>query len=296
MEFDDLRIFVAVVNAGSFTAAADQQMLSKQYVSRRMIALEARLGVRLLVRNTRRLTVTESGHDLLARARRILAEIDDTEQALSARSGELRGVLRISAPMSFGTSYLSPLLVEFLGRHPALRLQVELSDSRVDLIAGGFDLALRIGELADSTLIARGLGQVRLVACCSPGYRDGCGVPFTPADLGRHACLMYGREERVGWEFMVDGARRTFDVQGPLLTNNGEVARDAALAGLGIALLPYFIAAGPLATGALVPVLETYIPPPMRLSALYPQHREGSIAVRGLLDFLEERCRETRLV
>jgi DNA-binding transcriptional LysR family regulator len=293
MELDDLRIFVATVDAGSFTAAADKLMLSKQYVSRRMIALETALGVRLLIRNTRKLAVTESGQDFYTRAHRILAEVSDAEEAMSTRRNELRGVLRLSAPMSFGISYLSPLLAEFLVAHPALRLQTELSDKRIDLIGGGFDLALRIGKLGDSTLIARRLGHLRMAACCSPAYRDGCGVPFVPADLSRHACLLYGDDERHGWEFVVDGKAQVFDVNGPLLSNNGELLRDAALAGLGIAYQPHFIVGPALARGELVQVLGAFMPPPLRLNAVYPQHRQGSVAIRVLLDFLEARCRET---
>lgn len=180
MQFDDLRIFVATVEAGSFTGAADKLLLSKQFVSRRVMALEASLGVRLLVRNTRKLAVTELGHELHARATRILADIAETEEAMSARRGDLRGTLKISAPMSFGIAHLSPLIAEFLVRHPAVRLHVELSDRHVDLIGEGFDLALRIGALPDSTLIARRLGELRMVACCSPPIAASTARPRRP--------------------------------------------------------------------------------------------------------------------
>ncbi len=292
MQFDDLRIFVATVEAGSFTGAADKLLLSKQFVSRRVMALEASLGVRLLVRNTRKLAVTELGHELHARATRILADIAETEEAMSARRGDLRGTLKISAPMSFGIAHLSPLIAEFLVRHPAVRLHVELSDRHVDLIGEGFDLALRIGALPDSTLIARRLGELRMVACCSPAYRRKHGAPATPADLHGRACLLYGQEGRTGWEFMIDGARRTFEVQGALLANNGDVVRDAAVAGLGIALLPHFIVAHALDTDRHVAVLEPFAQAPLPINAVYPQHRQDMAACRTFLGFIEERLRE----
>ncbi|AOJ07542.1 LysR family transcriptional regulator [Burkholderia mayonis] len=292
MQFDDLRIFVATVEAGSFTGAADKLLLSKQFVSRRVMALEASLGVRLLVRNTRKLAVTELGQEFHSRATRILAEIADTEEAMSARRRDLRGTLKLSAPMSFGITHLSPLIAEFLVQHPAVRLHLELSDRHVDLIGEGFDLALRIGALPDSTLIARRLGELRMVACCGPAYRRSRGAPATPADLHRHTCLLYGQEGRTGWEFVIDGARRTFEVQGALLANNGDVIRDAAVAGLGIALLPHFIVAPALDAGTLVTVLEPFAQSPLPVNAVYPQHRQDMAACRVFLGFIEERLRK----
>ncbi|MGU7772686.1 LysR substrate-binding domain-containing protein [Burkholderia sp. MR1-5-21] len=289
MELGDLRIFVATVDAGSFTAAADQLMLSKQFVSRRTMALEAALGVRLLLRNTRNLAVTESGHEFYARAQRILAEVADAEQAMSVRSTELHGSLKISAPLSFGITHLSPLIAEFLAAHPAVRLNLDLTDRRVDLIGEGFDFALRIGPLEDSTLVARPLGEWRMVACCSPAYLRAHGAPASPADLVGHTCLLYGHERRVGWEFRIGGASRTFDVQGPLVANNGEVVRDAAIAGLGIARLPHFIVGDALGSGALVPVLDAYEPAPLKLNAVFPQHREGFVTLRTFIGFVAER-------
>ncbi|WP_186127340.1 LysR family transcriptional regulator [Burkholderia gladioli] len=289
MQLDDLRIFLATVDAGSFTGAADKLLLSKQFVSRRMAALEAALHVRLLNRNTRKLAVTESGQAFYLHAQRILAEVAQAEEAMSARRTELHGSLKISAPMSFGMSHLSPLLAEFLAAHPAVRLEVELSDRRVDLIGEGFDLALRIGQLADSTLVARTLGTLRMIACCSPAYRRSHGEPAAPAELHRHACLLYGQESRDGWEFETPEGRRAYAVQGPLIANNGDVVRDAAIAGLGVAMLPQFIVGPAIASGALVTILAAHATPPLRLSAVYPQHRQGSTAIRTLFAFLEER-------
>ncbi len=285
MQLDDMRIFVATVEAGNFTAAANRLRLSKQFVSRRVAALEASLGVRLLVRNTRKLAVTDLGHEFHERARRILGEVADAEQAMSARRSEPRGLLKLSAPMSFGMAHLSPLVAEFLRAHPDVRFDVDFSDRIVDVVGEGFDMALRIGRLADSTLIGHKLADIRMIACCSPGYGRRHRAPATPDELAAHACLVYGQEGRASWEF----TSGTIDVHGPLRANNGEVIRDAAVAGLGIALLPEFIVADALAGGRLVPVLADAMPPPNALHALYPQHREGSVTIRALTQFLRAR-------
>jgi len=294
MQLEDMRIFVATVDARSFTAAANRLQLSKQFVSRRVAALEDSLGARLLVRNTRKLAVTDLGYEFYERARRILAEVSDAEQAMSARRAEPRGLLRVSVPMSFGMIHLSPLVAEFLRAHPDVRFDLQLSDRVADVVGEGFDMAVRIGTLADSTLVAQKLGEVRLVACCSPGYKRRRRAPATPADLERHACLLYGEEGRSGWEFVVDDARRMFDVRGPLRVNNGEVIRDAAIAGLGIARLPEFIVADALASGKLVEVLEDYSSSSFALYVVYPQHRQSSVTIRAFTQFLRERL-EKRL-
>jgi len=289
VQLDDMRIFVATVEAGNFTAAANKLQLSKQFVSRRVMALEASLGVRLLVRNTRKLAVTDLGYELCERARRILGEVADAEQAMSSRRAEPRGLLKVSAPMSFGMVHLSPLVAGFVQVNPDVHFDVELSDRWVDIVGEGFDMALRIGTLADSTLIAHRLAVFRMVACCSPGYRRRRGAPAEPADLQRHACLLYGEEARAGWEFIVDGVPKTFNVRGPLRANNGEVIRDAAVAGLGIALLPEFIVHDALQRGALVSVLEPHVPPPLTLYAVYPHHRQSSVTIRAFVTFLSQR-------
>ncbi|NLP59821.1 LysR family transcriptional regulator [Paraburkholderia sacchari] len=289
MQLDDMRIFVSAVEAGSFTAAANRLRLSKQFVSRRVAALEADLGARLLVRNTRKLAATDLGQEFHERAKRILAEVADTEQAMSARRSEPRGLLKVSAPMSFGMAHLSPLVAEFLRAHPDVHFDMDLSDRNVDVIGEGFDMALRIGRLADSTLIAQKLIEVRMIACCSPGYRRRHRVLQTPADLAQHACLPYGQQGRASWDFMIDGVRTPFEVHGPLRANNGEVLRDAAVAGLGICYLPDFIVAGSVDAGLLVEVLETFMPPPNGLHALYPKHREASVTIRAFTQFLRER-------
>lgn len=289
MQIEDLRIYIAVIHAGNFTAAAEPLMLSKQYVSRRMAALEASLGVRLLIRNTRKLSVTDAGLLFAQHAQRILDEIQEAELAVSEQQQALRGTFRINLPMSFGMSHLSPLIAEFLSHHPALQFQIELADRYVDVIGEGVDMAIRIGTLADSTLIARPLGELKRVICCSHDYLKRAGTPQHPDELLQHACLRYGREGQNGWELQVNGKAKWLAVQGPMVSNNGEVLRDAALAGLGLVLLPAFIVESALQRGELVTVLDGCQPPPLSLNAVYPQHRQRSEVNRQLLAFLQTR-------
>lgn len=289
MQIEDLRIYVAVIQAGNFTAAAEQLMLSKQYVSRRIAALEASLDARLLNRNTRKLSVTDNGQVFAQHAQRILDDIQEAERAVSGQSQALQGSFRLSVPMSFGISHLSPFIAEFLSLHPGLQLQVELADRYVDLVGEGFDMAIRIGTLPDSSLIAKRLGEFRRVICASPAYIQGAGAPREPDDLLNHACLRYGRESQTGWELFKDEQRKVVAVQGPMVSNNGEMLRDAAMAGLGLILLPEFIVAPALASGELMTVLETWKPASLNLNALYPQHRQRSEVNRVFMAFLQEK-------
>ncbi|HYS67847.1 MAG TPA: LysR family transcriptional regulator [Paraburkholderia sp.] len=288
MQLDDMRIFVATADAHNFTAAAKRLTLSKQFVSRRVMALEEALGVQLLIRNTRKLAVTELGQEFYERAKRILGEVEDAEQAMSLRRAGPRGLLRVSAPMSFGMTHLSPLVAMFLREHGDVRFDMELSDRTVDVVGEGFDMAIRIGTLADSTLIAQKLVDVRMVACCSPGYVRRRGAPAVPADLQRHACLLYGHGGAVNWEFVVDGGQKSVEVHGPLRANNGELIRDAAVAGLGIVRLPDFIVADALKSGKLVTVLEEFLPGAASVYAVYPQHRQSSLTIRAFVEFLRK--------
>ncbi len=292
MQLDDMRIFVATVDAHNFTAAAKRLALSKQFVSRRVMALEEALGVQLLIRNTRKLAVTELGQEFYERARRILGEVEDAEQAMSLRRAGPRGLLRVSAPMSFGMMHLSPLVASFLREHGDVRFDMELSDRTVDVVGEGFDMAIRIGTLPDSTLIAQKLVDVRMVACCSPGYVRRRGAPVVPADLARHSCLLYGHGGAVSWDFVVDGVLKGVEVHGPLRANNGELVRDAAVAGLGIVRLPDFIVADALNSGLLVTVLEEFLPSAATVYAVYPQHRQSSVTIRVFVEFLREHLRK----
>ncbi|HEY4298542.1 MAG TPA: LysR family transcriptional regulator [Paraburkholderia sp.] len=292
MQLDDMRIFVATVDAHNFTAAANRLSLSKQFVSRRVMALEEALGVQLLIRNTRKLAVTDLGEEFYGRAKRILGEVEDAEQAMSLRRAGPRGLLRVSAPMSFGMMHLSPLVAMFLREHGDVRFDMELSDRTVDVVGEGFDMAIRIGTLPDSTLVAQKLVDVRVVACCSPAYLKRRGAPAVPADLQRHSCLLYGHGGAVSWDFVVDGVVKGVDVHGPLRANNGDLIRDAAVAGLGIVRLPDFIVADALRSGQLVPVLEAFQPGATSVYAVYPQHRQSSVTIRAFVEFLRKHLKK----
>ncbi|MFC7776247.1 MULTISPECIES: LysR family transcriptional regulator [Pantoea] len=289
MQIEDLRIYVAVIKAGNFTAAAEQLMLSKQYVSRRIAALEESLGARLLNRNTRKLSVTDNGQLFAQHAQRILDDVQEAELAVSGRRQVLQGSFRLSVPMSFGISHLSPFIAEFLSQHSGLQFQVELADRHVDMVGEGFDMAIRIGTLPDSSLIARRLGEFRRVICGSPSYLQGAGAPRTPEELSEHLCLRYGRESQTGWELFNGDQRKVISVHGPMVSNNGEMLRDAAVAGLGLIMLPEFIVAPALASGELVKVLEEWQPTSLHLNALYPQHRQRSEINRVFMTFLQQK-------
>lgn len=285
---EDMQIFVSTVEAGSFTAASDKLGLSKQFVSRRVMALEERLGVRLINRTTRRLAITEVGRAYFERAVKIIEDVADAERAVSSQGAVPRGTLRVTAPMSFGTLHLGGVLPRFLRQHPQVHIELDLNDRFVDLIAEGYDMAVRIGALADSSLVARPLAAVRTVTCCSPAYLHGRRAPRTPAELSDHDCVLYGHGKGVEWRFEVEGRPVTALVAGCLRVNNGEVARDAALAGLGIARLPTFIVGDALRDGRLVTILDAFEPAPAAVYAVYPHHRQSFLAIRAFIDFLRD--------
>ncbi|MFP3368394.1 MULTISPECIES: LysR family transcriptional regulator [unclassified Pseudomonas] len=287
--YEDMRIFAQVLEAGSFTAAADRLGMSKQSVSRRLMQLEERLGVRLLNRSTRRLDATPLGQHYYQSALRLLGEVQQVEHDISGQAQALRGTLRLSAPLSFAMSHLGCLLTEFLQLHPQVDVEVDLSDRAVDLIGEGYDLALRIGALEDSSLIARRIASVERVYCASPAYLQARGVPLTPEDLAGHDCLPYGHSRQVQWQFRQGGKAQAIQVTGRMRANNGELLRDAAIAGMGVTYLPTFIVGQALADGRLVNVLEEWTPPALQLSAVYPQHRQVARPVQGFVSFLRER-------
>ncbi|EPL06667.1 LysR family transcriptional regulator [Pseudomonas sp. CF161] len=286
--FEDMRIFCQVMDSGSFTAAADKLGLSKQFVSRRLMQLEERLGVRLLNRSTRRLDVTPLGQSYYESALRLLGEVEEVEQGIAGQNSEPRGTLRLSAPLSFALAHLGCLLPLFLQRYPQVSVEVDLSDRPVDLLSEGYDLVLRIGVLEDSTLIARRIATIKRVYCASPGYLASRGVPQHPEQLSGHDCLPYGHGRQVQWRFQVKGKAMNINVGGRMRVNNGELLKDAAVADLGITYLPTFIVGQALQDGRLVRVLEDFEPEPLTLSAVYPQHRQGSRPVQALIEFLRE--------
>lgn len=289
--YEDMRIFCQVMDSGSFTAAAEQLGLSKQFVSRRLMQLEQRLGVRLLNRSTRRLDVTPLGQTYYESALRLLSEVEHMEQGIAGQTSELRGIIRLSAPLSFAITHLGELLPEFLQLNRNVTVEVDLSDRAVDLLSEGYDLALRIGVLEDSTLIARRLSSIARVYCASPTYLAERGIPLTPEALHSHDCLPYGHGRQVQWHFVVQGKAVSVNVTGRMRVNNGELLKDAAIAGMGITYLPTFIVQPALQAGHLVPVLADVCPEPLQLSAVYPQHRQGARPVQALIEFLRERLR-----
>jgi len=286
-----MEAFVRVAETGSFSAAARRLGVSKSLVSRQIAALEGELGARLFNRTTRSLTLTEEGRGYQTQLVRILGDIEAANAAVSHLQVTPRGRLRVNAPMSFGTLHLAPAVRDFLDRYPEVDLDLVLNDRFVDLIEEGFDLALRIGRLADSSLVARKLAPMRLVVCGSPAYLARHGTPARPADLKRHRCLAYsGNALHDEWRFREpDGGETAIGIEGRLRVNNGDVLRVAALQGLGLVNLPSFIVGGDLQAGALVSVLSEYAPPEAGIHAIYPQGRHLSPKVRALVDFLAAR-------
>ncbi|MEH6801205.1 MAG: LysR family transcriptional regulator [Halopseudomonas sabulinigri] len=287
-QLEDMQLFVSVLEFGSFTAAAGELGLSKQFVSRRVAALEARLGVRLINRSTRKLNATVLGQSYFERARRILQDVAETDMLVSEQGASPRGALRLSAPMSFGTLHLSTLLPDFMRLYPDVSIELDLSDRTVDLLGEGYDMAIRIGALADSTLIARQLAAMDMVTCASPAYLEAHPAPQTPADLRQHECMLYGHSKTVEWRYWIDGRSQAVAVQGRYRVNNGELVRDAAIAGLGLTMLPAFIVSEALARGDLATVLNSYQLPTTKVYAVYPQHRQSSLLVQGLVDYLRD--------
>ncbi|MDF7796342.1 LysR family transcriptional regulator [Pseudomonas syringae] len=287
--FEDMRMFCQVMESGSLTAASDKLGLSKQFVSRRLIQLEERLGVRLLNRSTRRLDVTPLGQSYYESALRLLAELEQVEQGITGQNNEPRGTLRVSAPLSFAVTHLACLLPLFLQRYREVAVEVDLSDRPVDVISEGYDVVLRIGVLEDSSLIARRIASIDRVYCASPAYLAERGTPQKPEDLHTHDCLPYGHSRQAQWRFQGQDKPLTLNVSGRMRANNGELLRESAIAGLGITYLPTFIVGAALREGRLVRVLDDLRPEPLTLSAVYPQHRQASRPVQAFIEFLRER-------
>ncbi|MBI4183934.1 MAG: LysR family transcriptional regulator [Proteobacteria bacterium] len=282
-----MQLFVRVVEAESFSAAATQVSMSKSAVSKHVQRLEDHLDVRLLNRTTRRLSLTETGRDYYQRCKRILAEVEEAELSVSHLHSQPKGLLRVNAPMSFGVLHVTPLIPDFMARYPALGVDLALNDRYVDLVEEGYDVAVRIGQLADSSLIARRLAPARAAVCASPAYLARHGRPARPEDLKAHNCLGYAYfSSGDEWRFRVGGRMLTVRIAGNFRANNGEVLREAAVRGLGLALLPTFICGRDLKSGALEAVLREAMPEPRGIFAVYPQGRYLSAKIRAFVDFL----------
>jgi DNA-binding transcriptional LysR family regulator len=287
---EEMVAFLRTAEAQSFTAAAQRLGLSKSMVSQRVADLELRLGVRLLNRTTRRLSLTEAGQSFLEGAGRALREVEEAEEAAGRHGSALHGTLRIAAPLSFALLHLRPAMLEFMTTHPQLEVYLDMDDRIVDLIQGGYDMALRIGRLPDSSLIARRLAPSRTVVCASPAYLIERGRPDHPAQLSGHECLLYtGAARSDSWSFRIDGQWVSIPVSGRLHANNGDLLLSAAIAGVGIALLPSFIVGAALERGELTCLLEGFATPDGAIHAVYPPSRQVPQRVRAFSDFLGER-------
>lgn len=285
-----MKVFAAVVDSGSFSAAADRLDISRAMASKYVSHLEEHLGTRLLQRTTRKLTLTETGSVYYERCAQILADVAAAEEGAVHLSEAPRGTLRLTVPVSFGLLHMGPLIAEFLKRYPDVRIDVLLVDRRVDLIEEGLDLAVRIGALAESGLIAKRLGSDRIAICGAPDYLERRGAPEKPADLARHNCLTYsyatsGDEWRMTGP---DGALHTVRVAGSLRASNGDMAKLAALEGVGLIRQPLFLIGDALRAGRLVEVLADYHSEQLGIYAVYPSRKHLSAKVRVFVDFLTE--------
>lgn len=258
VDLEDVKALLAVAEAGGFSRAAEQMSVSKSVVSRRVSRLEQDLGARLLTRSNRGVVMTEAGEALRSRARQAFDELDEALGEAAQHEGELAGLLRVTAPISFGAAHLSALVAEFMIAHPKLSLDISYSDRQVDILAERFDVAVRMGTLIDSTLVARRIAPLRVAVLASPGYLAAHGTPQRPRDLSAHECIVYSVPDGDLWRFR-DGERLTsVRIAGRLRSDNSEAMREAAIAGVGIAGLPTFMLGNAVATGALVPLLTAF--------------------------------------
>lgn len=285
-----LRAFAKVVELGSFSEAGRALRLSRSAISKYINDLENELGVQLLNRTTRQVSPTENGQVYFERAIGVLSDLDAADQAVTHLQATPRGLLRVNAPMSFGTLQLGPAIADFMERYPELRIQLVLSDAQVDPIQEGLDVTLRIADLESSSLIARKIMPVDRVVCASPDYFERHGTPKHPSDLRDHNCLTYGFLSTGNqWKLTGKDGDHWIQPQWTLCVNNAEVLRDAAINGRGVAVLPVFIASDALRDGRLQTCLADYHPPELALYAIYPPTQHLAVKVRLFIDFLVER-------
>jgi DNA-binding transcriptional LysR family regulator len=289
-KLNSIRAFAKVVQHGSFAAAARELQLSRSAVSKYVIDLEQELGVQLLVRTTRSASPTENGQAYYERCAAILADLEEADTIVTRLQAEPRGILRVNAPMSFGTLHLGGALADFMERYPELQIQLILSDQQIDPVQEGFDVTLRIADLPSSSLIARKIAPAPRVICAAPSYLERRGTPRHPNDLRDHDCLAYGHlATGKQWKLSGPDGDHWIHIPWTLCTNNAEVLRDAAVAGRGIALLPTFIAEADLQRRSLRSILADYQAPEIAIYAIYPETRHMSVKVRVFIDFLIER-------
>ena len=284
-ELDDIRIFAEVVETGSLTGAGARLGLSKSVVSRRLARLEDALGMPLVARTTRGLSLTEAGSDFRPHAERMIAEMQSARDTLS-RQGEATGRLRLSAPLSFGTTHLAPMIAELALRNPRLAIDTSYTDRHVDLVGEGYDAAVRLGTLADSSLIARRIAPVAARLVASPAYLARAGVPRTPADLAGHESVPHNDQV---WVFVRDDRRETFRPRGRFTSDSGQAELAAVVAGLGVAVMPEFLVGPAVGRGELVTLLDDYEIPRAGIYVVRPPPAEPvPMKVRVLVDLMVE--------
>jgi DNA-binding transcriptional LysR family regulator len=289
----ELSVFTAVVDAGSFVGAAEPLRMSKAAVSRYVDALEQRLGVRLLQRTTRRLSLTDEGRLFYQRAKNVLAALDDAESEVASRKHEASGLIRVNVPLSFGVAHLAPLWGAFMEANPKVDLDITLNDRTVDLVDEGYDLAVRINVMPNSMLVSRKLVSTRMKLCASPGYLKRHGVPSHPKDLTKHRVIAYtnwsGRDE---WSFDGPDGHITVQTNARVYTNNGDTCCGIALQDGGIVLQPSFMLDAHLRRGDLVELMPEYRAIELGVYAVYATRKQLSLKVRRLIDFLVDAFRD----
>lgn len=290
-QFKQIATFVNVVQRGSLSAAARHEGIAPAMVSRRIDALETRLGVKLLQRTTRRVTLTPEGSAFVEDCQRILRDLEDAESAVAARGVEASGHLRVTAPAGFGRKFVAPLLARFARLHPKVSVALDLSDRICDLLTEGFDCAIRFGEEADSSLTRIALGESRRMVVAAPAYLRRVGAPAHPRELIEHACLTLGDAAAAAptrsWQFIDDGQTQGVRLSGPLSCNDGAVLHEWALAGLGLAWRSFWEVGDDLAAGRLVTVLDRFAAPPTRVYCVFPARKHLPLRVRLLVDHLK---------
>ncbi len=288
-----MNAFARVVADGSFTDAAEHLGLTRSAVSKVVMELEQLLGVRLLDRTTRRVSPTEAGLAYYERCTAVLAAIEEGELEVARLHQEPRGVLKVNAPMSFGTLHLSRVLAEFMSTYPELRVEMTLDDRYVDPLEAGFDVTVRIGNLEDSSLVARRIAPARRLLVAAPAYLQAHDIPVRPEDLAKHRCLHYGHSTSAqSWQLRNADKVLHVPIRACLCSNNGEVLRAAAIQGVGIAKLPTFIVADDIQAGRLQVVMCEYPAVDLSIYALYAQHRFLAAKTRAFIDFLVKRFGE----
>jgi len=293
--FENMNTFIRVVEAGSISGAADRLNVAKSAVSRRLKELEKHLGVELFHRTTRQMNLTDTGRAFYYQAVRILDDVLEAEIATSQAHGTLKGSLKIALPSTFGLMHMGPVINDFIKEHPQIEFDLDFNDREVDLIQEGFDLAIRIANLPDSSLIARRIAPVKTVMCASPDYLEQMGTPQSPEDLIDHQCLVYSLLRDFEYWHLTDASGHDIKtkIQPYLKASTGEFLKDAAVKGQGIILVPTFIAYKEIESGKLIPLLQDYTSPQINAYAIYPQTRHLSQRVRAFVDLLVKRFEGT---